>query len=154
MRVWGKTIGFALIAISTVLSTAQDLTPEQEASGPIYLSRLPDRELACQVPYRDLLRSPPWQAGQENPPISARMAIDLADKEKSRYLVDAEIGDTPRTWLMTEVSLVPGDDNRWHWVVGYRRHSHHPVFGMLGDEFKLSVVVLMDGRVVPQKEHK
>jgi hypothetical protein len=81
--------------------------------------------------------------GDNNPPLSARKAEELAAKVKATLVSDTK----DYTWKLSSVSLMPipfGDD-RWVWIVRYE------VFGRRsksGQRIDLALVVLMDGTVI------
>ena len=56
---------------------------------------------------QDLQKAPVWAPDQDNPPLSARSAIDIAKKEIAALLPNG------KDWRLFEVTLRPVDD---HWV--------------------------------------
>ena len=50
---------------------------------------------------QDLQATPAWQANQDNPPLSARSAIDIASKEIAALLPNG------KDWRLYEVTLLP-----------------------------------------------
>ena len=78
----------------------------------------------------DLQTTPAWAPGQENPPLSARRAIDVATKQLATLLPNA------KDWRLSAVTL-RAIGNRWIYVVEF--FEDRPV--ALG----FQVVVLMNG---------
>src|SRR5438132_9985735 len=61
---------------------------------------------------QDLQKTPAWPAGQENPPLSPRRAIDIASKQLATLLPNG------KDWRLYEVTLRPIDD-RWIYLVQF-----------------------------------
>jgi hypothetical protein len=87
---------FCLVA---ALLTAQvETTFTVEYGGKKYEFRIPEQ---------DLQKTPVWAPDQDNPPLSARAAIDIAKKEIATLLPNG------KEWRLYEVTLRPVDG---HWV--------------------------------------
>src|SRR4051812_42974049 len=61
---------------------------------------------------QDLQTTPAWPATQENPPLSARRAIDIASKQLATLLPDG------KDWRLYEVTLRQ-IENRWVYLVQF-----------------------------------
>lgn len=94
-----------------------------------------------------LRRSPPWRANEANPPLSARKALVVAEREKARLISPSADRDT--VWSLQGMSLVPRADDRWYWVIEY---WGAPGGALGGSPSVLNVVVLMDGTLVQPKK--
>ena len=89
---------------------------------------------------QDLQAAPSWPANQDNPPLSARRAIDIASKELATLLPNG------KDWRLYEVTLRPIDD---HWV--YLVQFLEPLRSNAGGQQLSSgfeIVVLMNGTAV------
>lgn len=94
-----------------------------------------------------LQRSPPWRPNEANPPLSARKALAVAEREKARLIRPSADRDT--VWSLEGISLVPRADDRWYWVIEY---WGTPGGALGGSPSVLNVVVLMDGTLVQPKK--
>ena len=96
-------------------------------------------------------KTPVWKADAENPPVSARKAIALADKYVAqKFKPDPKVA--PK-WEQDfeSISLVAHGDH-WFWHVHY---EWYPTQGEPGENVPHAyVVVLMDGTVVPLQIEK
>jgi hypothetical protein len=91
-------------------------------------------------------KTPPWEGKAENPPLSVRRAMELAEKEVAR--VRAEDG---LNRLVDQVALVPVRD-RWIWQVTYVWKVK--AGGSTGVPDHYHVLVLMDGSVIKPVVHR
>lgn len=88
-----------------------------------------------------LEKSPPWKEDAENPPLSARKAIKLANEMK-----DSLVKDSKRyKWVLQFASLYPTGEGKWYWLVHYDAEFQG---GSTGIPNHLQLVVLMDGTVI------
>lgn len=90
---------------------------------------------------KDMLeKSPRWMEPDENPPISARRAIELATAMKDSLVKDSDSWK----WKLRSASLEP-IDGHWFWEISFEGKFD----GFLeGRPPNLRLVVLMDGTVV------
>jgi hypothetical protein len=88
-----------------------------------------------------LAKTPVWDEKDENPPVSARQAIKLADKARERIVKDTD----DWKWHREHVELHEFF-GRWYWTVRYRAYNTDIVFYVTLPE--LTLVVLMDGTVI------
>ena len=92
-----------------------------------------------------LRRAPPWKPEAENPPLSPRKAMRLADVKKRQLVKDR----ADFNWRLRSIELVPGDGDRWFWLVNYEEQPRlRPGTGASGPWSELRLIVLMDGTVV------
>jgi hypothetical protein len=90
--------------LMTALLLAQaETTFTVEYRGKKYDFRVTDQELS---------RTPAWPAAEENPPLSARRAIEIAAKHLATLLPDG------KDWRLHQVTLKPVDD-RWIYLVEF-----------------------------------
>jgi hypothetical protein len=85
----------------------------------------------------DLQKTPAWSPGQENPPLSARSAIEIARKQLATLLPNG------KDWRLYAVTLRPIED-RWIYLVEFLE----PLRGDGGGQQVSSgfqLVVLMNG---------
>ena len=64
------------------------------------------------VPGQDLQKTPAWPAGQDNPPLSPRRAIDAASRQLAALLPNG------KDWRLYEVTLRQ-IENRWIYLVEF-----------------------------------
>ena len=95
------------------------------------------------VSEQDLQKTPAWPAGQENPPLSPRRAIDIASKQLATMVPNG------KDWRLYEVTLRPIDD-RWIYLVQFLEPLRgNTVAQQTSAGFQ--IVVLMNGvAVVPR----
>jgi hypothetical protein len=121
----------SLCLVAALLMAQAETTFTVEYNGKKYEFRIPDQ---------DLQKTPAWPANQQNPPLSARRAMEIARNEISMLLPNG------KDWRLYEVTLRPIDD---HWV--YLVQFLEPLRGN-GNGQQLSsgfqVVVLMNGVAV------
>ena len=88
----------------------------------------------------DLQKAPVWAPDQDNPPLSARGAIDIAKKEIATLLPNG------KDWRLYDVTLRPVDDH-WVYLVQFLEPLRADGGGQqLSNGFQ--VVVLMNGVAV------
>lgn len=87
----------------------------------------------------------------ENPPISAKKAISLAEKPK-KLLAENREGFEWRLEQLTLSRLEPLEDC-WYWTVSYRALPDNPDGDFTKPHF-IMVVILMDGTVIAPMEAK
>jgi hypothetical protein len=104
-----------------------------------------------EVTEQQLTSSPPWLATADNPPLSARAAIQAARP----VVLQLTPGDD--RWRITEVNVRHVHDQWWVYVVGFAPPPP-PIGGPMNSAVSvydtLRVVVLMDGRAVVPKVKK
>jgi hypothetical protein len=124
-------IASGLLLAAALFAAQVETTFTVEYGGKKYLYRVTDTEL---------LKTPAWPAGQENPPLSARRAIEAARTRLAGLLPNG------KDWRLYAVTLRPIDD-RWIYLVDFLE----PLRGDGGGQ-QLSagfqVVVLMNGVAV------
>jgi len=96
-----------------------------------------------------LQKSPAWAEEAENPPVSARKAIKLADGMKDSLVKDSK----DFKWTLRSASLQPAGAGKWFWLVYYEAEFQGVSTGIPN---YLRLVVLMDGTVIKPdvKENK
>ena len=123
----------SLCLITVLLAGQLETTFSVEYGGNKYDFRITEE---------DLKATPGWPAGQDNPPLSARRAIDIA----SKYL--ATLLPNGKDWRLYQVTLRP-IDSHWIYVVEFLEPLRADAAGQLSSGFQ--VVVLMNGvAVAPQ----
>lgn len=92
----------------------------------------------------EIEQTPKWKEDAQDPPVSARRALELAEARKSELVRD-ECG---LVWGLRSLELAPeGDD--WYWLAAFEAHPEKA--GPLDFAPDLLVVVLMDGTVPRHK---
>ena len=102
-----------------------------------------DQSFTTTITDAAIKKTPAWRSGEDNPPLSARRALSLAEREKSQLVTDTK----DWTWEFSTATLVPTKNDRWYWVIKYQAHGP-PGSGGTGLKPYLDVAVLMDGTVV------
>ena len=121
----------SLVLITALLAAQVETTFTGEYNGKKYEFRIADE---------DLKKTPVWAPGQENPPLSARRAIDIARKQLATLLPNG------KDWRLYAVTLRPIED-RWIYLVEFLE----PLRGDGGGQqvsAGFQLVVLMNGVAV------
>ena len=120
-----------LMASNAAAAQEAEYTAEGEAFGVSYSSYV----------FRESLeKTPRWERNAEHPPVSARRALRIAEKEAG--IVSAREGYERR---VHQVALVPVRD-RWIWEVSFIWKGR--VGGGTGIPDYLQVIILMDGSAI------
>jgi hypothetical protein len=90
-----------------------------------------------------------WSETDDNPPLSARRAIALAEAALPTFLKDIHEWERTDARYLSSVSLVPLGGKKWSWKVDYRWLPR--VGSSRGTPLTFCVFVLMDGTVVKPK---
>jgi hypothetical protein len=91
-----------------------------------------------EVTAEQLTNCPAWVEGQDNPPLPARRAIEIATNYLPKLFPDAE------KWEMSGFSVIPVGE-KWVYLVQFIEPAPENVSEHLTTEFK--IVVLMNGSV-------
>jgi hypothetical protein len=91
---------------------------------------------------QDLQKTPAWPATQENPPLSARRAVDIASKQLAALLPNG------KDWRLYSVTLRPMDD-RWIYLVDFLEPLRRDNSVQQSSSFQ--IVVLMNGVAITPK---
>jgi hypothetical protein len=126
------TFVIVLVSLPTPLSASKGLA--SYAEGKSFVVGIEDE---------DLLKSPAWKSDAQNPPLSARKAIELATEQQKALVKDSK----GHKWEFVTADLTPDTSvDRWYWEVTFTAHVR-PGGTPPGFE-SLRVIVLMDGRVL------
>lgn len=110
-----------------------------------------DREDAISVVVTQVMTQgqPTWKAYSGNPPLSARKALEIADKFRRTRFREQENYD----WALKCASLTPLDseNGKWCWVVLFEANATRGV-GSSGFWPEFPVYVLMDGEVIEPED--
>ena len=101
------------------------------------------KEYTFAVLEKVIKRSPRWPPDSENPPLAPRAAVRAAERIASRFVV----ADPPFQRRIATISLLPLEEDRWYWSVGFEWRPTG-VVGGTGIPNHLDVPVLMDGTAV------
>src|SRR5262245_5045785 len=93
----------SLFFVTALLMAQVETTFTVEYGGKKYEFHITDQ---------DLQRTPAWPAGQENPPLSPRRAVEIASKQLATILPGG------KDWRLYEVTLRP-IENRWIYLVEF-----------------------------------
>lgn len=90
-----------------------------------------------------LAKAPQWPADADNPPVSARKAIKLADVLRQKLVKDTK----DFKWQRVSASIEFLDDGeKCIWIIRYEAHFRRG--GETGQPHHLNLMVLMDGTIV------
>ena len=124
----------SFLLIATLAAAQAETTFTVEYGGKKYEFRIAEQ---------DLQKTPAWPPAQENPPLSARRAMDIASKKLATLLPNG------KDWRLYAVTLRPME-NRWFYLVEFLEPLRGDGAGQqLSTGFQ--VVVLMDGTAVTPK---
>ncbi len=115
-------------------SAAGDLEYASYAFGRVYWSTIADDALA---------KTPRWKSSEENPPVSARKAIQLADARREQLVKDTKDFKWSRVSVAIEFTERPEE---CYWKISYEAHIR--VGGESGVPHHLDLYVLMDGKLI------
>jgi hypothetical protein len=110
-------------------------------SGQDFSSYADGRRFRIVISSAQIKKAPEWRADEENPPLSARKAIKLANALKERLVKD----DDDYKWVLESVRLTPTEEG-WFWMVAYESQKLRSGFSS-GPKTGLRLAVLMDGTV-------
>ena len=96
------------------------------------------------IPDDELEKTPRWKEADENPPVSARKAMRLANA-----LADKLEPDTDDFKRELESLALCAHDGKWYWRAEYEWHVIKG--GSTGILPNLTIIVLMNGAVVQPK---
>jgi hypothetical protein len=120
-----------LFLAAALLAAQSETAFTVDYGGKKYEFRISDQELQ---------QTPAWQPGQENPPLSARRAMDIARKQLVTLIPNG------KDWRLYAVTLRPIQD-RWVYLVDFLEPLRADGGGkQLSSGFQ--VVVLMNGTAV------
>jgi hypothetical protein len=120
----------SLFLIATLTAAQDQISFTMEYAGKKYEFIVSDQ---------DLQKTPAWAPGQENPPLSARRAIDIATKQIATVLPNG------KDWRLHAVTLRP-IENRWIYLVEFLEPLREGQLSQQSTGFQ--VVVLMNGSAV------
>lgn len=86
-------------------------------------------------------RQPKWLKDQENPPVSARQAIRLANSQLKG--VEKELRLAKTTLRFKHASIESFGDDYWAWVVEYNEYFNSDLLSG-----RVRIIVLMDGKAI------
>jgi hypothetical protein len=127
--------------VQPVRKNSDDYPQSPEVAGPGSNSHA-EGKFFMSIPGEGLGTSPVWNPAAEDPPLSARRAINLATAMKNTLVKDS----TDHKWEFVALDLVPNDSlGRWCWEAtfwSYKRPDQRT-----DDWADLRLFVLMDGKV-------
>jgi hypothetical protein len=124
----------SLFLVTTLFAAQVETSFTVEYGGKKYEFRISDEELE---------KTPAWATGEENPPLSARRAIEVGSRQIATLLPNG------KDWRFYAVILRP-IENRWIYLVEFLEPLRGNAAGQQVSA-GFQVVVLMNGSaVVPQ----
>jgi len=111
--------------------------------GQTFSSYADGKQFSVDVWPEDVTKAPQWKADDENPPLSARKALKLANAVREQLVQD----DDDWKWIMKSVQLTPTDNPKggWFWLVCYEAQLLKGSSSGIAPNLRLAV--LMDGTV-------
>lgn len=105
-----------------------------------------DLAIEIQILESMTVKQPEWTQQYENPPLSARRALAIADDFRIKRIRDWEQFD----WSLTGLRLTPLDlkKNKWCWVVQFELAVKPDVNLTASHLPELEVWVMMDGTII------
>jgi hypothetical protein len=131
-----------LMAVAALLAFLNGTSHAQTT----YFSYTSGKQYVVEVSREALEKSPAWKDDDENPPLSARRAIRLANAMKGSLVKDSD----DYKWQF-ETAALTSDSGKWYWVIRYEAHFQRGVSS--GPRAFLRIVVLMDGTVIKPVIH-
>jgi hypothetical protein len=127
-----RLIVVAVVAVFVAMPVRADTT---------YSSYAFSKQYIVSISRAALEKAPSWKDDADNPPLSAKKAIKLANEMKDSLVKDTE----DFKWKLESAALKPAGDGKWYWLVHY-----DAVFqsAPTGQPNHLRLVVLMDGTVI------
>lgn len=108
-----------------------------------FASYFHSKKLTIEVTELAVSKTPSWVENSENPPLSARQAIQNATKVKDKIVKDTN----EEKWVLKSAELCPFfHGEKWYWRVNFEGELLHG--GIMGVPSQISLAVLMDGTVV------
>jgi hypothetical protein len=129
-----------IITFAVVLSFVASAIGDEVHDYSSY-STVDEKHFESQVSRDEIAKTPVWLPEAENPPLSARRAIEAARKQMEALVHDRSV------WRLESVQLLDmGDHLHWMYIVEFARQFPEDV-AVYGD-FSLRVLVLMNGAVI------
>jgi hypothetical protein len=131
-----RILSILLFLVLTNSSVCADLQVTSRAFG---------KEYKVTVTTEDWKRTPEWKKDQENPPVSARKALDLATAMKDSFvdtISDSPSYDPDFKWDFDSLRLKQYENKFWYWEVVFMARRNAPSTGFPSH---ICFVVLMDG---------
>lgn len=129
------------VAVGTAACCSHGLALANERVWQDSAGRAFGKEYVVSIPMRQFKRSPKWRPKDDNPPLSARRAMEIAECQLSKHVA---VPEDYRTELK-ELVLRKGPYGRWFWEVNYVFYVTSG--GSSGMPPSIYVSVLMDGSV-------
>ncbi|MFN7844391.1 MAG: hypothetical protein ACK5YR_18390 [Pirellula sp.] len=104
--------------------------------------------LILKINVKNIGEQPSWNTNDDNPPMSAKSAIQIATKFIGERLVDFPDAE----WLITKITLLPLQASKgdvWCWQVSFTL-QHEGV--TTGHEILCGIYITMDGNIIEPQE--
>ena len=113
---------------------------EQSAAG--HVSYVHGKKYEFSITVTQFKKMPKWDMKNENPPLSARKAIQLSEPLRQKLIPDT----SEEEWKLRAVVLKPSVFDKWYWVVIYEASPVRVT--SQGPREEMSFIILMDGTVI------
>jgi hypothetical protein len=132
-----------ILAFAAALSLVSTAVADSVHNYSCY-SYIDGKTFESQVSPEEIARTPAWLPEAENPPLSARRAIQTSRQQMEAIVADRSV------WRLDSVQLLDmGDHLHWMYLVEFERQYPEDV-AVYGDH-SLRILVLMDGTVITPK---
>lgn len=130
------------------ISPYEGLTDDIE--GTIFFAYGLEEDVETEIDKEAVRKSPRWDPAYENPPVSARAALLIANQFRRDSLRDNALWE----WRLAYITLYPidGKNNKWCWCIRFAAHAKKGGYSGRPPEF--AVFVLMNGKIVMPKFNK
>jgi hypothetical protein len=103
------------------------------------IGKVDDKHYESKISEADILRTPVWDAGADFPPLSARKAQQIAQREFQQLA-----GKTKHPWAVRETTIIDVGDEHFVYVIQLEQWPPEKACTMC--DF-MRIIVLMDGTV-------
>jgi hypothetical protein len=124
MRIPNSLLAMGILLLLAACNRWQSDEPKTVAAASSGANNLPGIGLGSHalgkryrvtITYAELDNTPRWSEDEENPPLSAKKALQVANKMKDSLVKD----DEKHKWTLESLTLTPAGKSRWYWVVTY-----------------------------------
>lgn len=137
--------GIAFFAISRYFATSPYQGRFEDIEAKMFYHKGSDEELEVTTFDEAMVRKAPvWSPADPNPPVSARMALSIAERIRAERFDDK----SNWRWYLTSLTLYPldGKNHKWCWCVLFTGYPKAGGLGGMPPQF--AAYILMNGEVV------
>jgi hypothetical protein len=143
--VTGCAIVMFFVSRQLAISPYEGATDDVE--GSIFFAYGLEEDMETEIDKETVRKSPRWDPAEENPPVSARAALLIANRFRRDRLRNNALWE----WRLSYITLYPidGENCKWCWCIRFAAHVKKGGFFDRPPEF--TVFVLMNGEIVMPK---